>query len=440
VLQRQSAPGRSFLLQTAILDRLSGPLVEAVTGQTDGGTKLQALERANFFLVPLDDQRRWYRYHHLFAEVLAAYLKAEQPDQVALLHGRASVWYEKYGSMPDAVRHALAAEDFARAANLIEMAFPVMTRNRQESTVLAWLKALPEALVRDRPVLCNLYAGALMQTGEIEGVDAWLRAAERWLPPSWGSARPEEPASAMVVVDQTEFGRLAGGVAMHRAGLSLLLGDVGETIKYARKTLDLAPEDDHLRRGGAAVLLGLTLWTNGDLDAAQRMYAEGMGSLQRAGYISDVLGSALALADIRRAQGHLREALRVYERGLQLAAERGTPNLRGTADMLVGMSELYLEQNDLGAGGARRRPRVAAEPASPVRRDGAAAPARRRPGRRRRLARRGRAPIYERLFPKRPPGPGTAGAALGCAGQIGGCAGVGSGGGAHGRGRPELPA
>ena len=116
VLQRQPEAVRSFLLQTSILDRLSGPLCDAVTGQEDGQARLEALERGNFFVVPLDDRRHWYRYHHLFAEVLSAHLRAEQPAQVAPLHRRASAWYEQHGSAADAIRHALAAEDFERAA------------------------------------------------------------------------------------------------------------------------------------------------------------------------------------------------------------------------------------------------------------------------------------------------------------------------------------
>src|SRR5438094_3650865 len=115
VLQRQPEPVRRFLLQTSILDRLSGPLCEAVTGQQEGNARLEALERGNFFVVPLDDARHWYRYHHLFADVLYAHLLAEQPDQVSTLHRRASVWYEHNGSAADAIRHALEAFDFERA-------------------------------------------------------------------------------------------------------------------------------------------------------------------------------------------------------------------------------------------------------------------------------------------------------------------------------------
>src|SRR5204862_6544144 len=114
-----------------------------VSGQEQGNALLQALERGNFFVVPLDDTRHWYRYHHLFAEVLAAQLRAEQPDLLATLHRRASAWYEQHGSAADAIHHALAAADFDRAASLVELAIPAMRRSRQEATLLGWLKALP---------------------------------------------------------------------------------------------------------------------------------------------------------------------------------------------------------------------------------------------------------------------------------------------------------
>ena len=200
-----------------------------------------------------------------------------------------------------------------------------------------------------------MYGGTLLQTGELEGVEAWLRAAERWLDPAEvmepredGYEQPGIQAAEMVV-DEIEFHRLPGAIAIHRAGQALMLGKVADTLKYARRALDLAPEDDFLRRGGAAVLQGLVLWTIGDLKAARQMYLEGIVYLQRAGYMADSTGAALALADIVIVQGHLREAISIYEQALRFASEHGEPNLRGTADMLVGMSELYLEQNNLQA-------------------------------------------------------------------------------------------
>ena len=348
VLTRQPEPVRSFLLQTAILDRLSGSLCDAVTGQEKGNVRLEALEHGNFFVVALDDTRHWYRYHHLFAEVLSAHLLAEQPDQVATLHRRASEWYEQQGSAVDAIRHALAAADFARAADLVELGVLAMLRSRQEATLLDWLKVLPDEVLRCRPVLSVAYAHVLLSSGEREGVEERLRDAERWLDTTAEMrGLASAPAATMVVVDEKEFGHLPATIAIARAGLALTRGNVPGTVTYARRALDLAPEDAHLTRGSAAALLGLASWTSGDLEAAHRSYADGIASLQKAGNISDSLGCAIAVADIQMVQGRLHEAMHTYERALQRALEQGTPPLRGTADMYVGMSGLHRERNDL---------------------------------------------------------------------------------------------
>jgi LuxR family transcriptional regulator, maltose regulon positive regulatory protein len=349
VLQRQSGHVRSFLLQTSILDRLSGSLCDAVTGDPGSNVLLEALHRGNFFVVPLDDKRQWYRYHHLFANVLSAQLMAEQPDQVAALHRRASLWYEQHGFAPDAIRHALAAEDWERAADLVELAVPAMGRSRQEATLLGWMEALPNEVIQCRPVLSLGYAGALLSNGKLEGVEDRLRDAERWLNPIADISPLDDPSAAMVVVDNAAFRRLPGSIAVYRAGLALARGNVPDTVLYARRSLDLVAEDDHLWRGAAAALLGLATWTSGDLEVAYRSYAGGMAHLQMTGNIADAVGGTIALADIRIVQGRLGDAMRTYERGLQLATEQGNPRLRGTADMYVGMSELLRERDDLVA-------------------------------------------------------------------------------------------
>ena len=351
VLQRQPDHVRSFLLQTSILDRLHGPLCDAVTGQQEGNARLEALERGNFFVVPLDDKRHWYRYHHLFAEVLSAHLREDQPDQVADAasareHVVRAAWLGGRCDPPCTGRQGFRASGRPSRAGMV----PAMSRSRQEAAVLGWMKALPDELVRCRPVLSVEYAWALLACGELEAVEDRLRDAERWLETTADMHdRPEAASAEMVVVDEEEFRRLPGSIAVYRAGLAQVLGDVPAAMKYAQQVLDLVPEDDHLRRGAATALLGLASWTSGDLEAAHRMFADGMASVQQAGNISDAIGGAIALADIRIAQGRLRQAMHTYERGLQLATEQGEPELRGTADMYVGMSELYREHNDLHA-------------------------------------------------------------------------------------------
>jgi LuxR family maltose regulon positive regulatory protein len=350
VLQQQSESIQTFLLRTSILDRLCGPLCDAVLGSpsASGQETLEYLERTNLFIVPLDSERRWYRYHHLFGDVLRMHLRAEQPDQVSALHRRAREWYEHNGSTDNAIRHALAGEDFARAADLVELVFPAMNRSRQFATLLGWLKALPDELVRLRPVLSTEYALVSMSCGENESVEPRLRDAERWLDtPADMRARPESPVAGMVVVDEEEFRRLPGMIALLRAAQALARGDMPEAVKNARRVLDLAPEDAHLMLGGAASVLGLAAWASGDLEAARRMTADGMANVRLARYISSAIGGSIVLADIQIAQGHLHEAMTTYERALQWATEPGAPVLQGAADMYVGLSALYRERNDL---------------------------------------------------------------------------------------------
>ena len=350
VLARQPDRVQAFLLQTCILGRLSGPLCDAVTGQGGGQAMLAALDRGNLFLVPLDDRRRWYRYHHLFADVLQVRLLDEQPGQVPGLHRRASAWYQQNGEPPMAIGHALAARDFGRAADLIELAIPVMRKTRQEATVRGWLEALPDEVVRVRPVLSVAVAGALLAVGELEGVESRLRDAEQWLDATIAIREgPSAPSVEVVVADDEESRRLPAMIEVYRAYLALARSDVLGTVRHARRALDLAPEEDHLCRASAAGFLGLASWASGDLEAGHSAYAECMAGLRRAGYIADIFGCAIALADIWLAQGRLGEAMRTYEQALQGAAEQGGPVLRGTADMHVGMSEVHRERDNLPA-------------------------------------------------------------------------------------------
>jgi len=348
VLARQPESVRSFLLKTSILSRMTGRLCDAVTGQDGGKAMLEALDRANLFLVQLDDRRRWYRYQHLFGDVLRAHLEDEQPDRVRKLHLRASDWYERNGERSEAIGHALAAEDFARAADLVELAIPAMASSRQEATLRGWLDALPPALVQLRPVLGVGYAGVLLLGGELEGVEARLQDAERWLDTTADiRVGPDASSAEMVVVDHEEFRRLPATIALYRAAQALARGDVPGTVSHARHALELAPGEDDLRHASASGLLGLAFWTSGDLGAAHQAYADCMAGLRRAGYVADTFGCAIALADIRLTQGRLGDAMRTYEQALRLATEQVGSVLRGTADMYVGMSELHRERNDL---------------------------------------------------------------------------------------------
>lgn len=347
VLQRQPEAVRTFLRQTAVLDRLSGPLCDAVTGRDDGNELLQTLERGNLFVVPLDDKRQWYRYHHLFAEVLRA-RSLEEPEQVAARHRRASEWFEANGLRSDAIRHALAAGDFGRAANFVEVAAMGMLGSSQEGTLHGWLTALPNEVVRLRPVLSVYYAFAILGRGSFEAAEARLRDAERWLnAPSIPSGRPSPPCE-MVVADEAGFRSLPGTIAIARAYQAGARGDVPGAVEHARRALDLLPEDDLTWSGAAASILGIAYWSSGELEAAYRHFADGMARQKAAGNVQFLIIGTHILADIRIAQGRLHDAVRIYERSVRLATEQGDPTW-GTVDLYVGLAALHRERDDLDA-------------------------------------------------------------------------------------------
>ena len=336
VLNRQPPQVRDFLLQTCILDRLSGPLCAAVTGNPESQDMLEHLDRANLFLVPLDATRHWYRYHHLFAEVLETHLLEGRQD-VADLHRRASHWYDQSGEPAAAVRHALASGDIDQAADLAERATRALQRDRQEATMVAWLDLFPHEVIQARPVLALGFIAALMSNGQFTGAEERLRDLEQHLPTPGPDGQPGEPPPGTLVADRDEWNRIPGALELYRSALSLIDGNTAATIAHAELAIARAAEDDHLTRAGAAATAGLARWTDGDLEEAHRAYSTSVEGLRRAGHISDVLGCSITLADIRITQGRLTDAVATYQDALRLAAEDPLPVTRGTADMHVGL-------------------------------------------------------------------------------------------------------
>ncbi|MEM9505689.1 MAG: helix-turn-helix transcriptional regulator, partial [Cyanobacteria bacterium P01_E01_bin.43] len=271
VLQRQPEPVRHFLLQTAILERLSSDLCDAVTNQIGGQAMLETLERGNLFIVPLDNQRQWYRYHHLFADVLQAHALMESPEHLPELHERASNWYEQRALFAEAIRHALAAENFERAAMLIEQVWPTLRKRQQEATVLSWLKGLPDSLIRDRPVLSLVYALVLLNSGQIGEVEARLQDAEQGLA-QFEAAVPDTLSPAQVAqrlgISETRYQSLPASIVNARAYRAQALGDFASTITYAQQALALLPTADEYERGTTAAILGLAYWASGNAEAA----------------------------------------------------------------------------------------------------------------------------------------------------------------------------
>jgi LuxR family maltose regulon positive regulatory protein len=334
VLDRQTDVLRTFLLQTSILDRLNGSLCDAVTGAEGSGRTLEAMERANLFVVPLDANRRWYRYHQLFAEALEARLLDEWPRVVPGLHGRASDWYERNGMPADAIRHALTARDFERAAGLTESAWPGMEESARSTTWLTWVRALPDDVVRARPVLDVAYAYALLGIGAMEDAEARLTAVERRL-----------QSGQAVVASEEGLQVLSATIAIGRAYHAQAVGDPASTVKHAREALDLLPDGDALRRGQATALLGLTAWADGDLETADAVFADYASQLQALDD-PDAISATFVLAEIRTALGRLREASATLEQSIQLAT-RSEPIQPEAADLYRALAELHLERGAL---------------------------------------------------------------------------------------------
>ncbi|MEO1593103.1 MAG: LuxR C-terminal-related transcriptional regulator [Cyanobacteria bacterium J06632_22] len=336
VLQRQPECVRRFLLQTAILDRLSGALCDAVTRQNNGQSMLETLERGNLFIIPLDNKRQWYRYHQLFADVLQAHALKECPEQMLALHGQASRWYEQNEIFSDAIRHALAAEDFDHAADLIEQVWPAMRNRQQERTVLGWLKALPDSFICARPILGVVHAISLLNTGQLDAVEEHLQDAERAL-----------SQAESVVIEQDAYRSLPAAIANTRAFRAQALGDFAGAITHAEQALALLPAEDDNERGVTASFLGLAYWTSGDAAAAYQSFAEGLKMFQKVGNVRIAICATSVLACMGLAQGWLQVAIATCNQALELAAEQPEPILQGTADLHLALSELHYEQGDL---------------------------------------------------------------------------------------------
>jgi ATP/maltotriose-dependent transcriptional regulator MalT len=339
VLVHQPEAVQTFLLQTAILERMTGSLCEAVTGNADGQAMLEQLEQANLFLVSLDDERRWYRYHHLFTDMLQQRVQTRIPDLLPDLHRRASAWYEQHGLPAEAVEHALSAFDFERAACMIEQIASTLIWKRGElSTLLRWQEALPEQVMHAHPRLLLDSAWALLWSGQVTALEPHLQAASLVLAASPGS-QPDLPDMA----GQT----IQGELAAIRAELARQRGDVSGALNLAREALTSLPEDAQWLRGIVSGLLGGAYRLRGDVVAASRAYTETIRASQASGNIPVALIALGQLAQLQSMQGRLHQAAETYQEALDLAALWGITTLPALGVARVSMGEVLREWNDL---------------------------------------------------------------------------------------------
>jgi LuxR family maltose regulon positive regulatory protein len=350
VLQGQPAEVQTFLLYTSILDRLCGPLCEALwrgseapegggdvtpppeaPGTSRAQELLAYLEHANLFITPLDDQRQWYRYHPLFADLLRQRLQQAYPDQVAPLHLSASQWYEQAGLTGPAVRHALAAQAFGRAATLIEQVAPAMLERSELPRLLTWLGTLPEDEVQARPRLALHYGWVLFLSGQNKQAATRLEAVEAMLEADEAKQTPEVQAH----------------IAAIRAYLARLAGDFAATIALSRQALAHLPEQDSLLRAMVTFNLAIAHYFQGEFEPAYQLLTGIIATGQTTQRVSSILSAIYLNTQLLRARGALGQALRLCQEGLELVARRGWHHFPAVGFVYVAFGDLLRERNEL---------------------------------------------------------------------------------------------
>ena len=347
VLDGQPGEVRAFLLETSVLERLSGDLCDAVTGRAGSQAMLQDIERAGLFLVPLDEVRGWWRYHHLFADLLRARLQAEQPGRVQALHRAAAGWCEEHGLADDAVRHALAAGDAAWAARLVERHVEALLGRSEGVTLRRWLSALPAESARDRPRLCLAQAYGAAQGFQLEALEALLDDAERAYAVS--GDEPYEPSLGPPQGDSV-LANVPAGIAFLRASLARLRGDAALAADYNRQALAQLGEGDWLMRSFVHWNRAAVDWLDGRLGPAERGLAEVLAERRSA----DALFAGFLpmrvwydLGEVQRAQGNLDAALATHRQALDTLGESSQKALTGPAH--VGLARVLYERDELAA-------------------------------------------------------------------------------------------
>jgi LuxR family maltose regulon positive regulatory protein len=339
VLARQSGSIQTFLLRTSILNRLCGPLCDAVMldASASGQETLEYLEHANLFLVPLDDERRWYRYHHLFAGLLRQRLQqsATAPGGadgmgVAELHGRASQWYEAHGLDIEAFQHAGAANDVDRAERLIDEK-RLLLHFRGVVAVRDWLESLPPTVLDARPSLRVRSAMLSLTAGQATGVEEKLQAAEHALQDA-------------ILDDRTRD--LIGQIAAARATLAGVRNEPDVAIMQAHRALEHLHPENRSSRCRAQWTAGMAHLARGDRDAAGRAFTEALSLAQASRSIVDITLASTCLGEIQELENRLRPAAETYRRVLQLVADQPRPVDYRT---YLGLARILYEWNDLDA-------------------------------------------------------------------------------------------
>ena len=331
VVNQQSDQCQEFLLSTSILDRMNGKLCEAVSGQAGGQEKLEALEQANLFLVPLDDVRGWYRYHHLFGDFLKATLRQRKSEEeIRLFHHLASLWHQSEGFLEEAMIHAMAAQDYERAASMIDENIVQMLSQSEGPVLLRWIEKLPEEVSRGRPWVDIYRAYTLALSGRPDQANPLLRRAEERIDP-----------------DSPRASELMGHIAAIRSYNAHLMGDIDRVVDFAMLAEECLPEDHLIARGMSTYALAVTYFANDEMklavEASQKMLDIGK-KLDR---LLMVITALCDLASVSKVQGELHKAEEYYASALQWLEDKNGLDSRLRCPYEVGLADLMYQWNRL---------------------------------------------------------------------------------------------
>ncbi len=343
VLERQSEEMKAFLLETSVLERLSGELCDAVTGQAGSQRVLEEVERAGLFLVPLDEVRGWWRYHHLFADLLRARLQQERPGRVPELHRNAATWYDDHGLADEAIWHAMAAGDMIWAARLIERHFDTVFYLRGEgATIQRWISALPDDLVQSRPRLLLAQAFLAAQGGRVEAVEPLLDAAEQASAVAAGELfEPTIGRADSILVNVPALSALC------QAYLAQFRGDAEATAAFASRALAMVGQDERMLDFVIRRYLATSEWLRGRLAEAELAFVTRIARWREAGRLALAAWNEYELSQVQRGQGRLDAAVRTCEQALAFAATPGRAPPLAAGPAYVGLAEVAYQRNEL---------------------------------------------------------------------------------------------
>ncbi|MFN2234555.1 MAG: hypothetical protein ACK2U1_10015, partial [Anaerolineales bacterium] len=339
VLSQQSENIQIFLLQTSILDRLNGPLCETLTNQDHSQQILETLERANMFIVPQDDQRRWYRYHQLFADLLRERLHRLHPEWSSLLHQKASTWFEQHGFDDEAIEHALMGDDYEHAAEIIDQHIDDIWGVGQHAVIQRWVANLPDALVFSKPHLCIFHAWYLFVNGQREVAKRALDAAEQAIK----SDRTTRTESG----DSWDKKRLQGRVAAIQAFIDSYSGDLACTIQNARTAYEYLPRKDLAWRCLTGFVLGDALLYKGEMAEAYLVRQDTLDISKQSGHYYLILIANLRLAETLRYQGKLRQVTELCKQQMQFINENGISQTVAAGRLFALWGDVLAEKNDM---------------------------------------------------------------------------------------------